>query len=164
METSWMSVCDECTNVGDGDTVLHKIQKSIEDEYPSTSREGGRGGRGGGRGSGGGRGGLLFGYGFGYGMGFRIPQYTPNERIREQERQEVQRERDRERAERRERERAEQSERSAREREQEPHIIPTNPLRNQAEQDDDSRAHASNGERRVAMYEARLGNRDADEE
>ena len=39
-------MCDAYTTVGDGDTVLHKIQKSIEDEYPSTSREGGRGGRG----------------------------------------------------------------------------------------------------------------------
>ena len=117
MEKPWVFASDHAyTTGGDSDTVLHKIQKSIEDEYPSSEGREGRGGRGG-RGGRRGREGREGGRGegrterqlFGYGIGFRVPQYTPTEHVRERERQRM---RERERVELA-RERAEQSERSA---------------------------------------------------
>ena len=49
MEKPWVFASDHAyTTGGDGDTVLHKIQKYIEDEeYPSSEGRGGRGGHGG---------------------------------------------------------------------------------------------------------------------
>ena len=48
MEKPWVFASDHAyTTGGDGDTILHKIQKYIEDEYPSSEGRGGRGGHGG---------------------------------------------------------------------------------------------------------------------
>ena len=48
MEKPWVFASDHAyTTGGDSDTVLHKIQKYIEDEYPSSEGRGGRGGHGG---------------------------------------------------------------------------------------------------------------------